>query len=53
MSYIIEKVREQMTFGTLSDGIEAENPVCFIEAFVEKIDLLNERIFFEEIRLSA
>jgi hypothetical protein len=40
MSYVIGKDREQMTFGTLSDGIEAENPVRFIEAFVDKIDLL-------------
>jgi hypothetical protein len=36
MSYILGKDREQMTFVTLSDGVEAENPVCFIEAFVEK-----------------
>jgi hypothetical protein len=42
-----------MTFGTLSDGIEEETPVRFIVAFVEKIDLLNERIFYEEIKLSA
>jgi radical SAM protein with 4Fe4S-binding SPASM domain len=40
MSYILGKDREQMTFVTLSDGVEAENPVRFIEAFVEKIDLL-------------
>ena len=40
MSYIIAKDREQMTFGTLSDRIEQENPVRFIEAFVEKVDLL-------------
>jgi hypothetical protein len=30
MSYTIGKNREQMTFGTLLDGIEAENPVRFI-----------------------
>jgi transposase len=39
MSYIIAKDRAQMSFGTLSDGIEQENPVRFIEAFLDKIDL--------------
>ncbi len=31
--------REQIRFGTLSDGIGANHPVRFIDAFVDKIDL--------------
>jgi transposase len=40
MSYILSEDREQIRFGTLSDGIGANHPVRFIDAFVDKIDLL-------------
>jgi hypothetical protein len=33
MSYLIGKDRKQMTIGTLTDRVEADNPVRFIEAF--------------------
>ena len=40
MAFIVGKDRDQMIFSTLSEGIEVENPVRFIEAFVNKIDLV-------------
>lgn len=39
MAFIVGKDRDQMMFSTLSDVIEAENSIRFIEAFIEKIDL--------------
>ncbi|HUH75049.1 MAG TPA: transposase, partial [Chitinophagales bacterium] len=40
MAYILAEDRDQMRFGTLSDGIGASHPVRFIDAFVDKIDLV-------------
>ena len=40
MAYIVAEDREQIRFGTLSDGIGANHPVRFIDAFVDKIDLV-------------
>ena len=39
MNYIQPVNRHQMSFGSIDEQIEAENPVRFIEAFVEQLDL--------------
>jgi hypothetical protein len=39
MSYITGQDRHQMRFCSLADEIGSDNPVCFIYAFVDKIDL--------------
>jgi transposase len=39
MNYISGQDRQQIGFSSLADGIEADNVVRFIDAFVDKIDL--------------
>jgi len=39
MDYIQPVNRHQMSFGSIDEQIEADNPVRFIEAFVEQLDL--------------
>jgi len=39
MDYIKKTCRHQMSFGSLDQQVEADNPVRFIEGFVEKLDL--------------
>lgn len=39
MNYITPINRQQISFGSLDDRIEPDNPVRFIEAFVEQLDL--------------
>ena len=39
MDYITAKDRLQLRITSLEDPIEADNPVRFVEAFVEKLDL--------------
>jgi transposase len=39
MNYIEPSNRQQVSFGSLEDSVEKDNPVRFIEAFVEQLDL--------------
>jgi hypothetical protein len=39
MEYISSQNRHQLSFGSLEDAIEKDNPVRVIEAFVEALDL--------------
>ena len=39
MNFIAKQDRYQMTFGSLEDKINDDNPVRFIDAFVEHLDL--------------
>jgi transposase len=39
MNYIEPSNRHQLSFGSLEDAVENDNPVRFIEAFVEQLDL--------------
>lgn len=39
MEYIQPFNRHQLSFGSLEDSIEEDNPVRFVEAFVEQLDL--------------
>ncbi len=39
MEHISLKNRSQFEFKSLEDSIDAENPVRFIDAFVDKLDL--------------
>lgn len=39
MEYIQPSNRHQLSFGSLEDAVEKDNPVRFIEAFVEQLDL--------------
>jgi hypothetical protein len=39
MNYITGQDRHQMSFCSLADEIGSDNPVRFIDAFVDKIDL--------------
>jgi transposase len=39
MNFIASQDRFQMTFGSLEDKITDENPVRFIDAFVDHLDL--------------
>ncbi len=40
MNYIQPRDRHQISFGSLDEQIEADNPVRFIEAIVEQLDLI-------------
>jgi len=40
MAYIIGQDRDQLSFGSLSDAIGMNNPVRFVDAFVESLDLI-------------
>lgn len=44
MPQIIQKSRNQIEFKSLEDVIEKDNPVRFIDAFVEKLKL--EKLHF-------
>jgi hypothetical protein len=39
MNRIHGKLRHQVNFGCLEDGISTENPVRVLDAFVEKLDI--------------
>jgi transposase/microcompartment protein CcmL/EutN len=39
MDFITPQNRQQITFSSLEDKISADNPVCFLEAFVEHLEL--------------
>ena len=39
MQYITEIPRNQMTVASLEDTISADNPILFIDTFVDKLDL--------------
>ena len=39
MNFIKENNRNQMIFSTLEMQIELHNPVCFVDAFVDHLDL--------------
>ena len=39
MQHVTGISRNQMTFSSLEDTISADNPIRFIDAFVENIDL--------------
>lgn len=51
MNYIQPVNRHQMSFGSIDEQIEAENPVRFIEAFVEQLDL--EKLRYQCIALKT
>ena len=38
MDFIIGNNRDQLVFSTLEMQIEQDNPVCFVDAFVEHLD---------------
>lgn len=50
MEYISTANRSQIEFNCLEDLIEKENPVRFIEAFVEKLDLTQLHFTVKEIQ---
>ena len=39
MEYIQASNRHQLSFGSLEDSIEQDNPVRFVDAFVEQLDI--------------
>ena len=39
MNFIVTQDRFQITLSSLDDKITVDNPVCFVDAFVEHIDL--------------
>ena len=39
MDFIKGNNRDQLVFSTLEMQIEQDNPVCFVDAFVEHLDL--------------
>jgi hypothetical protein len=44
MNYITGQDRHQMRFCSLADEIGSDNPVRFIDAFVDKMDLFQVRL---------
>jgi len=45
MNFITPQNREQITFGSLEDKITTDNPVWFVDAFEEHLEL-EKLIFF-------
>lgn len=50
MNYIQPANRYQLSFGSLEDAVESDNPVRFIEAFVEHLDLGQLNYTFNQIK---
>lgn len=50
MEYISTANRNQLEFNCLEDFIEKENPVRFVEAFVEKLDLTQLHFTVKELK---
>jgi len=50
MNYITGSNRLQLEMGCLEENVEQDNPVRFIEAFVEKLDLKQLQFVYREIK---
>lgn len=53
MNQIIPADRNQITFGSLEEAISADDPVRFLDAFVEKLDLLKLGFQMKQIQVEG
>jgi len=50
MNFITPQNREQITFGSLEDKITTNNPVRFVDAFVEHLELKKLNFFVAQLK---
>jgi len=49
MNFITPQNREQITFGSLEDKITTDNPVRFVDGFVEQLELEKVNFFVAQL----